>query len=284
MKTQLYTIKTLTNLHVGTGDINFDIIDNQVQRDRDEDGLPIIRSSSLKGALREHFGETKATRYIFGPANNENTQQTGAYTFFEARVLSRPVRSDSVPYLNAVSKETLRAFKQTIEDFGIETNDSGLLDEIDALLSTPIPESSVVYFGDDIGTIKIEGLSAVHNAALRPSNLSQIIGSPVALFDDMSYRKLQLPVIARNYLSNGISKNLWYEEVVPSGTLFYFVLGRAENISEMDQNDISKYGRQFDDKLSDIVQIGANASIGYGYTKIQLRYPADTPDEEARDE
>ncbi len=33
MKTELYKITTLSNLHVGSGDINFDVIDNQVQRD-----------------------------------------------------------------------------------------------------------------------------------------------------------------------------------------------------------------------------------------------------------
>ncbi len=54
MKTELYKIITLSNLHVGCGDINFDVIDNQVQRDPITQ-LPNINSSSLKGAFREHF-------------------------------------------------------------------------------------------------------------------------------------------------------------------------------------------------------------------------------------
>ncbi len=54
MKTELYTIETLSNLHVGAGDINFGVIDNQVQRDS-VTNLPNINSSSLKGAFREHF-------------------------------------------------------------------------------------------------------------------------------------------------------------------------------------------------------------------------------------
>jgi CRISPR-associated protein Cmr4 len=52
MKTTLYKINTLSNLHVGSGDINFNVIDNQVQRDP-VTNLPNINSSSLKGAFRE---------------------------------------------------------------------------------------------------------------------------------------------------------------------------------------------------------------------------------------
>jgi len=54
MNIDLYIIEALTNIHVGSGDINFDIIDNQVQKDAIT-GYPVIHSSSFKGALREHF-------------------------------------------------------------------------------------------------------------------------------------------------------------------------------------------------------------------------------------
>lgn len=71
---------------------------------------------------------------------------------------------------------------------------------------------------------------------------------------------MELPVIARNHLENGMSKNLWYEEVVPRKTQFYFmVLSEYKNLLE-----------QFSEKIvkSEYVQIGANSSIGYGYCKI----------------
>jgi len=61
MKIELYTIKCLTNLHVGSGDINFNVIDNQVQRDS-VTNLPNINSSSLKGAFREHFSKIDETK------------------------------------------------------------------------------------------------------------------------------------------------------------------------------------------------------------------------------
>ncbi|MCX6279668.1 MAG: type III-B CRISPR module RAMP protein Cmr4, partial [Bacteroidetes bacterium] len=49
-----FFIQCITNMHVGSGDANFGIVDKLVQRDTVTD-FPTIHSSSLKGALREHF-------------------------------------------------------------------------------------------------------------------------------------------------------------------------------------------------------------------------------------
>ena len=71
--------------------------------------------------------------------------------------------------------------------------------------------------------------------------------------------KNMLPVISRNYLESGESKNLWYEEVVPRLTQFYFPVMEEDR----DADD-------FESKLSDsLIQFGGNASIGYGYSKIE---------------
>lgn len=66
-----------------------------------------------------------------------------------------------------------------------------------------------------------------------------------------------LPIIARNVLDNGESKNLWYEQVVPAETVFYTIID-----SKGDATLANKIG----DKDA-LVQIGANATIGYGYCK-----------------
>lgn len=80
--------------------------------------------------------------------------------------------------------------------------------------------------------------------------------------EEQEFKKyiMELPVIARNHLENGMSKNLWYEEVVPRKTQFYFiVLSEYKNLLEKFSEKIVK---------SEYVQIGANSSIGYGYCKI----------------
>lgn len=70
------------------------------------------------------------------------------------------------------------------------------------------------------------------------------------LYDDFG-----LPVIARNRV--GEQRNLWYEQVIPRETVF------ATMISYPEENDCCK---TFIEKLDNtVVQIGANATIGYGY-------------------
>lgn len=66
-----------------------------------------------------------------------------------------------------------------------------------------------------------------------------------------------LPIIARNKLENGESQNLWYEQVLPAETVLYTII-REEG------EDLKN---ALDGKL---VQIGANATIGYGYCKFIL--------------
>ena len=44
----------MTNMHVGNGDVNYNIIDNEVEKDP-VTGYPTINASGVKGALREFF-------------------------------------------------------------------------------------------------------------------------------------------------------------------------------------------------------------------------------------
>lgn len=63
-----------------------------------------------------------------------------------------------------------------------------------------------------------------------------------------------LPIIARNCLENGESVNLWYEQVLPSQSVL------ATIFQTDGENDLDCLNGK-------IVQIGANATIGYGYCK-----------------
>jgi CRISPR-associated protein Cmr4 len=66
-------------------------------------------------------------------------------------------------------------------------------------------------------------------------------------------------------LKEGQSKNLWYEEVVPHESKFIFLVSiPLTNDIGLDE---SEFNNSFNDK---IVQIGGNASIGYGYCQIQI--------------
>jgi len=266
MKRELYTINTLSNLHVGSGEVNFDIIDKQVQRD-DVTTLPIIHSSSIKGAFREASGEeNQYTKYVFGPANTDNdAHQTGAFHFFEASMLTRPVRSNKKAYFNATSVGVLEAFLQTIEDFDIAFDEESKK-TLQALASQKPKEGAPLIF-EALDAVILEDLKA-QSTMLELSILETLLGQDIALFNDKDFKELELPVLARNYLEKGMSKNLWYEEVVPKKSKFYFVVAKPTNLDDADaKENLKNYEARFDKPCK--VQFGANKSIGYGLSLVQ---------------
>lgn len=270
MRTELYKITTLSNLHVGSGDINFDVIDNQVQRDSISN-LPNINSSSLKGAFREHFtqdgNESNMVKYIFGPENNSNdSHRTGAYSFFEAQLLTRPVRSNVKAYFNATSKSIIKNLLETIENFEIDF-EAELKTELEKLLKMEVKKGSPVIF-ENITNAYLEDTKAISNN-LDISKLKEFLGDDIALFDDVEFSELDLPILARNALENGVSKNLWYEEVVPKKSTFFFCIAKPTNVDERDYSEKIKGFENRFTKEGSKLQIGANKSIGYGFTKVQ---------------
>jgi len=270
VKTKLYTIETLTNLHVGAGDLNFDIIDNQVQRD-DITELPIIHSSSLKGAFREAFREDNieaknSEKYIFGQENNSNETQAGAYKFFEAQLLSRPVRSNNRAYFNATSPKAVKNFLEAIENFKIEF-DNELKTKLEELSELNPTDSNPLIFENIADTI-LEDNTAIYKS-FKTSKLQELLGENIALFSDKDFKELDLPVLARNQLENGESKNLWYEEVVPKKSKFFFFVGMPDNLDKSDKKEkLDGYNNKFEKLLENPIQIGANKSIGYGFCNI----------------
>ncbi len=239
MKVDAYLIKCLTNMHVGVGGTNYDIVDNIVQRDVTTQ-MPTIFSSSLKGALREFFknqwGEDDPKlNYIFGPdaeRNKNNEGNIGHFNFFAADLLSLPVPAKD------------KIFQHTTSDF--------LLTHIDNI---------AMHFNS-----KKEGKAGSEESKKSKirQNALEKVGEDVKTVDEKTMKRLakKLPVIARNKLDNGQSKNLFYEEVVPRETHFVFFVAKNDNSK-------NEYGKAFDNALeNNVVQIGANGSIGYGFCEI----------------
>lgn len=237
MSTRLFLIEALSNVHVGSGEINYGLIDNLIQRDPIS-GLPNINSSSLKGALREYFSHVEKTRKtedkhkwtvsdIFGsdPKADDKARKQGSVRFFEAELLALPVRCVDKPYEMTTSSQTIKDLTEKLKSYGLlkKEEESISKDTKDKLFGPSVKEES---------------------------NYEKFRYS---CSDD------ELPVISRNYLENGQSSNLWYEQVLPKlSRLCFFVMG--------DDNDSFKdFCKELDGAR---VQIGANATIGYGYCKI----------------
>ncbi|MEM8584683.1 MAG: type III-B CRISPR module RAMP protein Cmr4 [Bacteroidota bacterium] len=227
LRTHVYLIRALTNMHPGSGDNDYGIVDKLVQRDPTS-GAPTIHTSGIKGALRQYFADQfgedghnhSFVTTIFGSKPQSSDFKQGEVRFISADLLTIPVINEGTvggPYLLVHDETILERWEQKVS----------------------------VFQGKDWS---LNG------------NKSQL-GKPNS--ERFQRRYQELPVIARNYLDNGESKNLWYEEIVPRESIFGFILQGPESILE----DIAKGNSEqgaigIDGK---VVQLGANATVGYGY-------------------
>lgn len=252
----IYKVTCLTNLHVGNGESNFSIIDNTVEKDP-VTGLPTINSSGVKGALRQCFKEKgvddKTIEVIFGSdpktsAKNSGSGSTpGKVKFYQADLLARPVRATKGGKTNymVTSKEAIDAYNLKAMIFGTA--------------SVPVNNLSVnTTSGNDIG---VEGISGLRTKVNMPAELTALIPGDIIVSTDSYLRDIPLPVLARNQLEDGISKNLWYEEVVPHKSIFTFA------VSAEDKGVLDSFANVLID--TPYVQFGGNASIGCGLCKVE---------------
>lgn len=264
--THCYLIKALTNIHPGSGDENYGTVDKVVQRDP-ADNLPTIHSSSLKGALREYFKEESSlgeseVKEIFGEEPNapakDRKEAKGKYQFFAGHLLSLPVRSTGKPYYNVTADRIIEHLLALCEDLQYS---SPVLDELRQLAGAG--KEFPFVFGNE-RLVLLEGVEANSqaDASKNTNNCQEYIGPNIAVASEEQMKGFaeELPIIARNQLDNGESKNLWYEEVLPRDTRFYFFL-RAPNEDPL----FKKFETEL---LKNVIQIGANATVGYGYCKI----------------
>jgi CRISPR-associated protein Cmr4 len=262
MYTHLFKLECLTNLHVGNGDVNYSIIDNEVEKDSILTDVPIIHASGVKGALKEHFEKEEFSKEnvlskeeiatIFGDKGekDKNPSIPGSYKFFDAVLLARPLRisQGAGAFILATSLEVIENYTHFLKGVGVVG--------FDGFDSPAFPENVNFLTHGDVGpSVKIEGeqTGVLPTESISPS-ISKLLGPKFAIAS--SLRNYALPVVARNVLENGVSKNLWYEEFVPHKSIFYFVI--------MTPNQ--ECALTFSENVP--VQFGGNASIGYGYSRV----------------
>lgn len=261
MKTvDVYLIRAISNLHVGSGEGDFSIVDKQVQRDP-VTGLPTIHASGIKGALREamEYGKNddqKATIIdIFGadPKRKDGKIQQGLNNFFDGKLLGLPIRSSHHFFYVATCPSLLETLIADLKTF---CDGHAKIAPLKALAAVSVSKGAPKYFGDDSGQITLEDWSASYKDT-SVADLTACFGDRIALLHDDDFAALaaELPIIARNYLVNGISSNLWYEEVVPREARFYTMITRHP-----DKDDLNT----FLTNSNNLVQLGANATVGYG--------------------
>ena len=327
--TDLYFLRCLTNTHVGSGDTTYGIVDKEVQRDVITH-LPVIHSSGLKGSFRELMADIyKNTRDDCGNSGNDHLVvesifgsekqvaaaetkklRTGTHVFHDAHTLAIPVRSNKRPFFIATAPCVIDHLKTWLE-LHFKTLPQDFL-FLDTLKETVLADDKIVI-NQNIGNVRLEQWNALYYEQLQDIDEVKKINTKnffdslktllqaedIAVFPDDLFKKLcnQLPVIARNNLDNGVSKNLWYEEVVPRESRFYFTIVRpAENAAitqcqslqeirtngktrkewrPKEINFVLQPDRLYADiqsQSNELIQIGGNATIGYGLCQLERKY------------
>lgn len=285
MNGQLYTMDFFTNLHVGGLGDNLSVVDKQVQRDPITE-YPYIQASSLKGAIRAHAealgmeGDTIGA--IFGkdgvPGKSSSTTQ-GLVSFLPANLLLLPLRANHCAYLQATCPAILEQLRTTCVLLG--KGDSALANLCTQLLTlyAQNKDKDMLQTALLIGKVpdctpealRVEGMKVKQVQVAEPPKFSLLQSglNQLLLLSDAAMKSVAnaLPVLAHNRLENGISKTLWYEEVVPRKTVMYTAMlsSNEDHLTALAAVcDTTK-------EAQPVVQFGANATLGYGLCKMQKK-------------
>lgn len=264
MSAIIVVLKCLTNMHVGNGEVNYNIIDNEVERDP-VTGYPTINSSGVKGALREFLtsslNENEIAEIFGGRVSKEttghatqqgNAPQQGKLKFLPANMLAIPFRASSgrKPYYKITTPSSLKRFNDAIDLFDIAP-DKKMVKESYTNIPPGIEGYTLPNQEPVDGKYSLERLGA---------HFTGMYAYPI---EDEVFRSLALPVLARNCLEDGRSCNLWYEEVVPHKSVFYFPVVTED----VNNKWLARLTATLEGK---VVQFGGNASIGYGLCKVSI--------------
>jgi CRISPR-associated RAMP protein, cmr4 family len=283
MNTKIFEVKCITNLHIGTSGSAYGVIKNEVEKDVVLN-TPLLPASGIKGALRDFWRQNnkKYQEKIFGSDPSEqNEGSKGKCKFLNGQMILRPMRVSlgDYSYCLVTTPDLIRTMLDTFRDFGVKTYrgiSTNVLDKEDFLknIFNEIDVVGKVYYKG--GTIKeIEGYS-VSSYNIENSESKDVIsgiftmlsyiaqGVPVAIMKSEVFQMIDLPIVARNHLIDGKSNNLWYEELVPHQSRFYFITLWEGN----DGDNIYKY---IIDEIPKIpISFGGNNSIGNGYCSIKI--------------
>lgn len=248
MAINIYKMICLTNLHMGSGDVNYSVIDLEVERDPVL-GEPTINATGIKGALRdacEQVFDADTVKTVFGDT------ATGTYKFFQGDLIARPVRvsEGEGAYTLATTKEMVDSFMNKLCAFGIKwLQEKGELPKLDQ-------DKETVLCGKKYRSV--EGIPAEE---AENSLLKELIGDNWTLMRQKQLADIDLPVQAHNILdASGMSTNLWYEENVPHESIFYMMVSYPDG----EESCII-------DKLLEkrpVIQFGAGATTGNGYIQM----------------
>lgn len=299
-------------VHAGSGD-ELGVIDLPVQREKHTD-FPVIQASTLKGALRESFESEMAVdnalekslfkdlqltdesllktaiNMIFG---EEGKKFASAISFTDARILLFPVRSVrntfvwiTSPFVINRLRRDLELCKSSVsldlplleEGVAISTNSNLMMNSNRVILEEftfdAIQDERVDILARWIGENIFPGISTY-------SYWKRKLLSDLVVLNEDDFRdfvKMSTEVIARTKINSETrvvsDGGLWYEENIPSDTLFYSLVMASDVLKPENKLQQLKSSRHvldfFTSGLNERIQLGGNQTIGKGIMRVDV--------------
>ena len=280
MNTLVLGLLAETSIHPGAGR-SLGVVDLPVAREAGTD-YPVLVGSSLKGALRDkaekkHGKDSFEIKRFFGEQD-----KAGEILVSDGRLLLLPVRSLTGAYKWVTCPHILERFARDLKRAGLKsisgvsgtgktTDDPGrsaTLEKGHALGRGPgdffLEERQFSLSGG----VSKEILEAISYVVPYEKTRDRLKDQVVVLHDDdfAWFARYGLCVQARNVLEKDTkkSKNLWYEETLPSDTLMYTLVFAPES-------DALEWLKGLFSGQDAYLQAGGNETIGQGWFGVQVK-------------
>jgi CRISPR-associated protein Cmr4 len=268
MKTTMLGLLAETAIHCGAGR-SAGIIDLPIAREAATD-YPFVAGSGLKGALRdraESLGRNDVAEMFGRP------DQAGRLLVSDARLLLLPVRSLTGTYRWVTSPLLLERYRRDLARCGLSTTVPAVsIPKTDgAAGALGAGGSGKLYLEEREFAIGGECPSGVYEAIgtlIRHAETRKRLASQTVVIGDDEFAwfcRYAVPIQARNVLEDGTkrSKNLWYEESLPTDALLYALLMARDGGA---QAGLAGLFPETDPYL----QVGGNETVGHGWVAVSI--------------
>lgn len=259
-----------TPVHVGAGQSS-GFVDLPVAREGIT-SYPVIPSTGLKGSFKQSVEDDVVRNELFGKEGGANDNgSAGNIIFSEGRLLLLPVRSLTTSYKWVTCPHILERLKRDIMRNSVKSGD-------DLPLKIPyVPHKQGL--GNMGGKLFLEErefeitdtvddkIIKLLKMIIPNKDVASRLNDRLIILNDDDFKwfaQYGLAIIARNalYPETKTTKPgaLWYEEVIPSDTVFYtIVMERNPSMLDKIETMISE---------NPYVQVGGNETVGQGWFNV----------------
>ncbi len=270
----------LTPVHVGSGS-SVGIVDLPIMRERTTN-YPVIPSSGMKGAMREHFDRYKSnisgkeqinqfetlTEQIFGTSKGDG--YAGSLSISDAKLLAFPMRSSHAPFVHITCPTVLKRFAKDLKIINSESTQEIAVPSIkdDEAVCIIGNLNGEVLLEDYIVKIKESGIDKTLKNYIE--NLETLLIVSNSVFDyAVQCTQITAQIEIDQKTGTTASGSLRYQEELPADSLMYSLVFWGDSYAEekLKSETIKEYVKK--QVVKDIIQVGGDSTCGRGFFELK---------------